>query len=341
MPRVVVAPDKFRGTATAAEVAGAMCGAATGLGWQAVRLPLSDGGDGMLDACAALAPEPVVTRVTGPDGSPVDAGWRLGEGVAVVELARASGLALVGGPDGNDPVRATSRGTGELLVAAARRVGRGGRLILGLGGSATTDGGRGIWEAVVEAGGLDGVELVGACDVETRYCDAAEVFGPQKGAGPDDVVALTERLVRQAQVWADDLGVDVRDVPGSGAAGGAGGAVVALGGSLRSGYRLVADLVGLGPALEGSDRVVTGEGALDAGSFAGKVVGGVVGDARGREIATLVVVGRATAAATAEAERAGCVVVSLTDRFGEARSLGDTAACVAEVTAAWLGPAPG
>ncbi len=202
MPRVVIAPDKFRGTATAAGVAGAMAAVATDLGWEAVRRPLSDGGEGLLDACAARCPEVVVTRVTGPDGVPVEAQWRLGEGLAVVELARASGLLLAGGPERNDPVAATSRGTGELMVAAARRVGPEGTLILGLGGSATTDGGRGIWEAVEEAGGLGGTALVGACDVDTRYTDAAAVFGPQKGAGPADVEVLTERLERQAEAWA-------------------------------------------------------------------------------------------------------------------------------------------
>ncbi len=341
MPRVVLAPDKFRGTATAADVAGAMAAAADALGWDGVRLPMSDGGEGLLDACAGLCPEPVVTTVAGPDGTPVAAEWRRGDGVAVVEMARASGLGLAGGPERNDPIRATSKGTGELLVAAARAVGPGGTVVLGLGGSATTDGGRGMWEAVVEAGGLAGVDLVGACDVDTTYLDAAALFGPQKGAGPDDVATLTRRLERQAEAWARDLGTDVRAVPGSGAAGGAGGAVVVLGGRLRSGYRLVAGLVGLDVALAGADRVLTGEGALDAGSFAGKVVGGVVGDARARGLATLVVAGRATADATARLEAAGCTVVSLVERFGADRALEDTVACVGEATAAWLGPAPG
>jgi glycerate kinase len=171
--------------------------------------------------------------------------------------------------------------------------------------------------------------------------DAAAVFGPQKGAAPDDVVTLTDRLARQAEEWARELGVDVRDVPGSGAAGGAGGAVVALGGTLESGYRLVADMVGLAAALDGADRVLTGEGALDQGSFAGKVVGGVTGDARARGIATLVVVGRATTGASDRAAAAGCTVVSLTDRFGGARAADDTVGGVAAVTAEWLGPAVG
>jgi len=341
MPRVVVAPDKFRGTASANEVAEAMATAAEELGWEAVRLPMSDGGEGLLDGCAALCPEVVVTRVTGPDGAPVDAEWRLGDGTAVVEMARASGLTLAGGPTRNDPVRATSRGTGELLVAAARRVGPGGTVVVGLGGSATTDGGRGAWEAVMEAGGLGGANLVGACDVDTTFVDAAAVFGPQKGAGPAQVSELTGRLERQAEAWAKETGVDVRAVPGSGAAGGMGGAVVVLGGRLRSGYRLVADLVGLTAAIDGADRVVTGEGALDLGSFAGKVVGGVIGDARARRVPVLVVVGRSTPEAAAEADRAGGEVVSLTERFGVTRALGEVQDCVAEATAGWLGAPPG
>ncbi len=337
MPRVVVAPDKFRGTASAVEVAEAMASAAEGLGWEAIRLPMSDGGEGLLDGCAAVCPELVVTRVTGPDGTPVDAEWRLGDGSAVVEMARASGLTLAGGPDGNDPVRATSRGTGELLVAAARRVGPGGTVVVGLGGSATTDGGRGAWEAVVAAGGLGGATLIGACDVETTFVDAAAVFGPQKGAGPAEVSELTSRLELQAAAWAESTGVDVTRVPGSGAAGGMGGAVVVLGGQLRSGYRLVADLVGLVGAIDGADRVVTGEGALDLGSFAGKVVGGVVGDARAQMVPALVVVGRSTPEAATQAVRAGGEVVSLVVRFGSVRAFGDVLACVGEAVAGWLG----
>jgi glycerate kinase len=340
MPRVVLAPDKFRGTASAVEVAAAMASAAGGLGWEAVRLPMSDGGEGLLDACAEVCPQLVMTRVSGPDGTPVDAEWRLGDGSAVVEMARASGLTLAGGPARNDPVQATSRGTGELLVAAARRVGPGGTIVVGLGGSATTDGGRGAWEAVVEAGGLGGATLVGACDVETTFVDAAAVFGPQKGAGPAEVSELTGRLERLAAAWAAETGVDVAKVPGSGAAGGMGGAVVVLGGRLQSGYRLVADLVGLVGAIDGADRVVTGEGALDAGSFAGKVVGGVVGDARAHGMPALVVVGRSTPEAAAEATRGGAEVVSLTERFGAAKAFREVLTCVEEATADLLGAPP-
>jgi glycerate kinase len=333
---VVVAPDKFRGTADAIEVAAAMAGAAATVGWEALRMPLSDGGEGLLDACAGICPDVVSTRVAGPDGAPVVAEWRSGNGIAVVEMARASGLTLAGGPSGNDPLGATSRGTGELLVAAARSVGPGGTVVVGLGGSACTDGGRGAVEAVEEAGGLGGATVVGACDVDVGFLDAAPMFAPQKGAGPGQVAELSRRLERLAETWVERFGIDVRDLPGAGAAGGTGGALVVLGGRLQSGYRLVADLIGLADALSGADRVVTGEGALDASSFNGKVVGGVAGDARRLGLGTLVVAGRSTVEGAAGAARAGCEVVSLTDRFGTARAMGATVDCVGEVTAEWL-----
>ena len=336
MPRVVIAPDKFRGTADAGAVAAAMGRAAASLGWDATILPMSDGGEGMLDACVGVCPERMTTEVAGPDGILVLAEWRLGPGMAVVEMARASGLSLAGGPTANDPMAASTQGTGELLVAAARAVGPGGTVVLGMGGSATTDGGRGALEAIARAGGLGGAALVGAYDVDVAFVDAARLFGPQKGATPEQVTLLRLRLEQLAASWVEQSGVDVREVPGSGAAGGMGGAVVILGGSLRSGYEMVAGLVGTEQAMHGADRVVTGEGALDATSFAGKVVGGVVGDARGLGLDVLVVAGRSTPEGAAAAGAAGCDVVSLVDRFGADRAMGDTLACIEEATGGWL-----
>ena len=342
MPRVVLAPDKFRGTVTAAAAAAASASAAARLGWEAAALPLSDGGEGLLEACGVVCPDELATVVTGPDGSPVTARWRVGGRTAVVESALASGLVLVGGAEGNDPVAATSRGTGELLVAAAARVGPGGTVVVGLGGSATTDGGSGALGAVHSAGGLVTVRLIGACDVSTRFVDAAPLFAPQKGADPDQVAALTVRLEELADRYRSEYGVDVRELDGSGAAGGLGGALAVLGAELRSGYALVRDLVGLGPALDRADRVVTGEGALDASSFVGKVVGGVVGDARSRDLPTLVVAGRCTDEGAVRAREAGCDVVSLSERFGSGRATTETEACLAQVVADWLGaPARG
>ena len=338
VPRVVVAPDKFRGTVDAAQAAAAMAEAATVLGWEAVVLPMSDGGEGLLDACAQVCPDVVSTAVSGPDGAPVVAEWRCADGLAVVESARASGLVLAGGAEGNDPMTATTRGTGELLLAAAREVGPGGTVVVGLGGSATTDGGLGAVDAVMEAGGLDGVALVIACDVDVPFVDAATRFAAQKGAGPDAVSELAARLDRLVDEYRGRFGIDVRWLPGAGAAGGLGGGLVALGGVLRSGYTLVRDLVGLSAALDAADRVVTGEGALDATSFAGKVVGGVVADARGRALPTLVVAGRCSPDGESGARAAGCDVVSLTERFGPGPARSDTASCIRAATVAWLGP---
>ena len=341
MPRVVLAPDKFRGTADAGAVAAAMSEAATVLGWQVTALPMSDGGEGFLDALAVRCPVLASTTVTGPDGRLVEAEWRYGDGIAAVESARASGLALVGGAEGNLAMSATSRGTGELLVAAARQVGPGGTVQVGLGGSATTDGGVGALRVVEESGGLAGVSLVVACDVDSTFVDAARRFAPQKGATPGQVLELTERLRRVVTEYRDRYGIDVSTRSGSGAAGGLGGGLVVLGGRLVSGYRLVADLVGLPHAMERADRVVTGEGALDASSFLGKVVGGVVADARGRGLPTLVVAGRSTADGEDEARAAGCAVVSLTERFGPGPAVDGTRSGIQAVTSAWLGPADG
>jgi glycerate 2-kinase len=331
MPRLVAAPDKFRGSATATEITTAISNGAASAGWAVDRLPLSDGGEGLLEALAT--PDTVLRRseVTGPDGRTVCAEWQLAGDRAVVEMARASGLALAGGARGNDPVAATTRGTGELVVAAAHAVGSTGTVVIGLGGSATTDGGLGALEAVEEAGGLGGVTLVGACDVETRFLDAAVRFGPQKGADPHQVSLLAERLVSLADRYLTEYGVDVCEIPGTGAAGGLGGAILAMGGHLRSGYALVAELVGLRPALLGADLVVTGEGRLDGPSFEGKVVGGVVEESTALGVPVLVIVGQATADAAALARRKGAELVVLSDRYGLDAAMADAAGYVEEV----------
>jgi glycerate kinase len=170
---------------------------------------------------------------------------------------------------------ATTAGTGELidaaLVAGAKRI------IVGLGGSATTDGGLGALRAIKAPVRLRGVELMVACDVTTTFVHAAEVFGPQKGASPAQIKMLTGRLERLADQYVEEFGVDVRAIPGSGAAGGIAGMLAALGGKLVAGFELVADELGLHDAVERADLVITGEGHLDKQSFEGKVVGGVAG----------------------------------------------------------------
>jgi len=284
---VLCCPDKFRGSLTADEAARALADGVERAGRGARRLPLADGGEGTL---AVLCPDSSTwqaARVTGPLGEPVDASWGLRDGTAVVESARASGLAIVEGR--NDPLRATTRGTGELIRIALESGAR--RLIVGVGGSATTDGGLGALEALDYD--LRGVEVVVACDVETRFVDAARVFGPQKGADVAAVALLEERLERLAERYGRDLGVDVRALPMAGAAGGLAGALAALGAALRPGARLVAETVGLRASLADASLVLTGEGRFDATSGAGKVVGHVLGEARSAGVPAAIVAGEA------------------------------------------------
>ena len=284
--RVVAAVDKFRGTATAAEVAAAIGHACWELGHDCVEIAVADGGEGILDA---LGGPNRTTTVTGPLGDPVDAPWRLHRRVAVIEMALASGLQLAGGAEGNDPMAASTTGIGELIDRALDLNAQ--RIVVGLGGSATTDGGLGAIRAITAPHRLRGVELLVACDVTTRFTDAAKVFGPQKGASPAQVELLTRRLERLADVYREQYGVEIIGLPGSGAAGGLAGGLAALGGRLLPGFDLVADELELDERIEGADLVITAEGHLDAQSFAGKVVGGVAGIAAAHGVPCGVVCG--------------------------------------------------
>jgi glycerate kinase len=318
--RVLIAPDKFRGTATAPEAAAALADGAREAGWDPVTMPLADGGEGTLDA---LGGPNRTSTVTGPLGRPVEAAWRLADGRAVVEMARASGLQLAGGAERNDPLAATSRGTGELIAEAIAAGAR--RVIVGVGGSACTDGGRGAVEALRALAPLDGSRgylVQVAYDVTTRFLDAPRVFGPQKGATPSQVQLLTERLRGLAAEYLEDLGVDVRDLPGSGAAGGLGGGLAALGAALEPGLGLIAEVVGLRPAIREADLVLTGEGLLDAQSFDGKVVGGVAQAAAEAAVPWCAVVGQA------QLRPDGGEVVDLVATFGREEALTDTARCL-------------
>lgn len=214
--------------------------------------------------------------VRGPLGEPVEAAWFELDGgsTAAIEMAMASGLELVGGWEDNDPMRATTAGTGELIAAAVKAGAR--RLLVGMGGSATTDGGWGALEVLEPHSRLSGVRIEVACDVRTRFADAAAVFSPQKGATPAQVELLTRRLERLLQLYRERFGVDVSELDGSGAAGGLAGGLAAIGGHLVSGFELVADRIDLADRIEGADLVITGEGLLDEQSFEGKSVGGVV-----------------------------------------------------------------
>lgn len=266
-------PDKFRGSLTASEAAFELAAGARAAGWETVELPLADGGEGTLDVLvAARGGVWRTTVVSGPLGEPVRAEWAiLPDGTAVIEMARASGLALIGA-ERNDPFRATTRGTGELISAAADEGAT--HVLVGVGGSATIDGGLGAVEALDWS--LDGLTVTVACDVGTHFVDAAAVFGPQKGATEDDVRHLTARLDALAGVYRTRTGLDPRGLAGAGAAGGLAGGLAAIGATLRSGFDVVADAVQFERVVASADLVLTGEGKLDAASLQGKVVGGVL-----------------------------------------------------------------
>jgi len=306
VPHLLAAPDKFRGTATAAEVAAAAARAAAEAGWTATELPLADGGEGTLDVVSrALGGERRTAKVAGPLGRSVDAAWlffreglpvlpemlarwaartgdraaALGSGqrpaapVAFVESALAIGRSLLPAPTGADPLLARSDGVGELILEA---VGAGAEVVLiGAGGSATTDGGAGALRTVGSRERLGGAALIVACDVWCPF-GAAEAFAAQKGATPEQVVTLRTRLAHLARRYREELGVDVERLTGAGAAGGLAGGLAALGARLVPGFDVVASLLHVDEAVRGSDLVMTGEGRLDATSFQGKVVGGVL-----------------------------------------------------------------
>jgi glycerate kinase len=315
---IVAAPDKFRGTATAAEVAAAIARGAESLGHTCDQVPMADGGEGTLDA---LGGANRVSTVTGPLGETVDAEWRLDRRKAVIEMARASGLDVAGGPDDNDPIAASTTGTGELIAIAVESGAT--RILVAVGGSATTDGGLGALRALYPLPRLRAIELVVACDVRTRFVDAAAVFAPQKGASPSQVKLLTNRLERLADVYLHDYGIDVRLLEGSGAAGGLGGGLAAAGARLESGFDVVADEVDLFGRLEGADLAITGEGFLDAESFDGKTVGGVAELGRHLDLPVLAVAGDCFDDAQKRID-----AISLVDRFGEERARADTLACI-------------
>jgi len=332
--KIVVAPDKFKGSLPATQVAAAIAaGLRAGLpGAEVITIPVADGGEGTVEAAVAAGFERVPVTAAGPTGDPVRASYaRRGE-VAVVELACVCGLArLPGGPSSPRaaPLTASSFGAGEVLRAALEAGAR--RIILGVGGSASTDGGAGLLQAlgarVLDAGGepvrtggpalgggglrdvatldlsglhpgLRAAEVILAADVDnplTGPDGAAEVYGPQKGASPAEVALLDEGLRRWTAVVAAATGTDWSRAPGAGAAGGVGFAALAvLGATRRPGVELVLDLAGFEDALDGADLVITGEGSLDTQSLAGKAPVGVARAAARRGIPVVAVAGRST-----------------------------------------------
>jgi glycerate kinase len=277
-PPVLVSPDSFKGTLRASEVASSI-----GRGLERAGLappdlcPVADGGEGTLEVLlTALGGETAGAAATDPLGRPLRAGFALIEdgGTAIVEVAEASGLHRVGA-DERDAYAASTRGTGELIVAAAAS---GAEVVLvAAGGSATTDGGAGAIAAIDEAGGLDGTALVVLCDVRTPFELAPERFGPQKGADTRTVARLRRRL----DALAADLPKDPRGVPMTGAAGGlAGGLWARYGATLEPGAAFVLRTLGFDARMRAARAVIVGEGRMDATTLEGKIAGEIATRAR-------------------------------------------------------------
>jgi len=267
--RFLVAPDSFKGTFGAAEVAEAIAAGIEAGGGEADRCPVADGGEGTMEVLiGALGAERRTASVHDPLRRPIEADFGLlGDGgTAIVETAQASGLPLVAAGE-RDAERADTYGTGELIAAAARAGAT--KVLLAVGGSATTDGGAGSIEALREAGLLGKVEIEVLCDVRTPYEDAARVFAPQKGAD----AAAVERLTARLEALAAELPRDPRSVPMTGCAGGLSGGLWAHGARLSPGAAFVLDALGFDERLARADAVVSGEGRFDSQSLEGKIVG--------------------------------------------------------------------
>lgn len=356
--RVVVAPDKFKGSLRAAEVAETVAEVlrAHSTAIDVRRHPVADGGEGTVDLAAASGFRPVTVTVSGPLGVPTAATFARRGNTAVLEMASAAGLALLPtGPDRDTARRATTYGVGELILAAVADGAT--QVIVGAGGSATTDGGMGAVEALgvdvaalgqrpqrpgARGRGLDarlaGVDLVVACDVDNPLLGprgAAHVYGPQKGADRDCVDELETHLERWADQVAAATGTDVRDRPGVGAAGGLAFGLVALAGArIAGGVDLLMDLTGFDAVASAADLVVVGEGSLDHQSLNGKGPIGVARLAAARGASVVAVVGR-NGLSEAEWRRAGLqAVYALGDREPDPQiCMRDAKRLVAEVSA--------
>jgi glycerate kinase len=269
---VLVAPDSFKGTLRASQVAGAIGRGLERAGLMPPDLcPVADGGEGTLDALLpGLGGEVIAAPAHDPLGRELTGCFALVEdgGTAIVETAAASGLHLVAEGE-RDAYAASTYGTGELIAAAAQAGAQ--VIVVAVGGSATTDGGGGAIEAIEDAGGLGGARLVVLCDVRTPFEDAPKVFGPQKGANdPDTVARLEERLAALARRWPRDP----HGVPMTGCAGGLSGSLWAVHrATLEPGAQWVLDALDFDSRMRASRAVVTGEGKLDEQTLQGKLVG--------------------------------------------------------------------
>jgi glycerate kinase len=345
--RIVVAPDSFKGSLTAAEAGAAMArGVRTAVpDAHVIEVPMADGGEGTVDALVAGTGGRIITcTVTGPLGTSVESRFGLlGDGeTAAIEMAAASGLLLVP-RDQRDPRLTTTYGTGELIRKALDLGVK--RIVCGIGGSATNDGGAGMIMALgarllkadgtpigfggaalldldsIDTSGLDprlaDTELLVACDVDNPLCGprgASAIYGPQKGATPEIVTLLDGALGHMADIMARDLGRDTRHTPGAGAAGGLGNGLLGfLGASLRPGIEVVMEAVRLDDLLNGVSLVVTGEGRTDGQTLAGKVPMGVARRAALQGIPAIVVSGAVTPDADALLEHNIAALLSICD----------------------------
>jgi glycerate kinase len=340
----VIAPDKFKGSADAATVAAAIVAGLRDVWGDAptyVLVPMADGGDGTVDVFLATGATARTVRVRGPLGAAVDATYARDGDTAIIEMAAASGLAIAGSAP--DATRATTFGTGELIRDALAEGAR--RIVLGIGGSATTDGGAGALAALgmrfLDAAGdvlapepralatlaaLDARDLdvrlartpiAIACDVDNPLLGstgAAAVYGPQKGADPDDVRFLDGVLARIADLATAAEWPDLRALPGAGAAGGLGwGLATFAGARLSPGFDLIADQRGLAAALSTATLCVTGEGRIDEQTLRGKVVAGIANLARPLGVAVVAVGGSVASAAERELAARGVVCLPIVD----------------------------
>ncbi|NLU24635.1 MAG: glycerate kinase [Clostridiales bacterium] len=331
MKKCIVISDSFKGTLTSREICSIARESTVSIfpACQVLTIPVADGGEGTV-ACyeEACGGRRIKCRVSGPLGETVDAAYlQLEDGSAVIEMASAAGLPLIG--EKKDPCRATTYGVGEEILAAIESGCR--KIILGLGGSATNDGGCGCAAALgvrflnaegcafvptgatldqivtIDVSGaektLDGVSVVAMCDIDNPLYGpegAACMFAPQKGADADTVAFLDGQLRRLDQAIQRNLHRETAQMPGAGAAGGFGaGAVAFLGAHLRSGIETILDTVGFDELLRDCDVVFTGEGCIDEQSVHGKAVSGIAGRARARHVPVVAVAG----GITAEAER--------------------------------------
>jgi glycerate 2-kinase len=288
-PPVLVAPDSFKGTLRAAQVAAAIAEGLERAGLVAPdRCPVADGGEGTLEILlTALGGETAGAPATDPLGRPINAGFALIEdgGTAIVEVAEASGLHRTSEQERN-AYNATSRGTGELIVAAAAAGAQ--VILLAAGGSATTDGGAGALEAIADAGGLQGAQLVVLCDVRTPFEQAPATFGPQKGAGAKTIKKLEQRLQHQAA----RLPKDPRGIAMTGAAGGlAGGLWAVHGARLEPGAAFVLKAINFDQRMRAARAVIVGEGRIDATTLEGKIAGEIATRARQAGVPCYAIVG--------------------------------------------------